>query len=148
MISQEDSASQPLEQALYVQRRSFQRGNCRGGRCGGRISRLKFPIKHYSYCYRNGHTTEDDCWARQYDEEHNVTTKQPHLSINSSSSCDYCGQSNHPSHMCFKRRSDADCNRAYATKHHDNIVTILSNKDGLDCDQTCISLIEYSQHQE
>ena len=30
---------------------------------------------------------------------------------------------------------------------YDNIVTILSNKDGLDFDQTCLSLIEYSQHQ-
>ena len=31
---------------------------------------------------------------------------------------------------------------------YDNIVTILSNKDGLDFDQTCLSLIEYSQHQQ
>ena len=31
---------------------------------------------------------------------------------------------------------------------YDNIITILSNKDGLDFDQTCISLIEYSQRQE
>lgn len=31
---------------------------------------------------------------------------------------------------------------------YDNIVTILSNKDGLDFDQTCISLIEYSRRQQ
>ena len=31
---------------------------------------------------------------------------------------------------------------------YDNIVTILSNKDGIDFEHTCISLIEYCQHQD
>jgi len=31
---------------------------------------------------------------------------------------------------------------------YDNIVTILSNKDGIDFEAACISLIEYSQRHE
>ena len=120
MFSQEEPESQQLERAFYVRRRPFQRGSRRGGRRGGSFSRLKFPNKNCSYCNRNGHT-EDDCWARQYDEEHNITTKQPRLSRDSPL-CDYCGKSDHPSSMCFKRRFDVDRNRAYAAQHHDNVV--------------------------
>ena len=79
MFSQEEPESQQLERAFYVRRRSFQRGNRRGARRGSSFSRLKFPNRHCSYCNRNGHT-EDDCWACQYDKEHNITTNQPRLS--------------------------------------------------------------------
>ena len=56
-----------------------------------------------------------DCWARQYDEEHGVTTKQPRSS-KSFPPCDYCKHTDHPSHRCYKRKYDEDRSRAYAVQ--------------------------------
>ena len=80
---------------------------------------MRFPQKHCSYCDKNGHLVSE-CWAREYDEEHGITNKQPRLSRGSSSSttCEYCGSTRHSSHRCFKRRYDEDQNQAYATQQH------------------------------
>ena len=81
---------------------------------GGKYSRLANPNKHCSYCDKKGHVASD-CWARQYDEEHGVTTKQPRSS-KSFPPCDYCKHTDHPSHRCYKRKYDEDRSRAYAVQ--------------------------------
>jgi len=58
------------------------------------------------------------CWARQYDEEHGVTTKQPRSS-KSFPPCDYCAHTDHPSHRCYKRRYDEERYRAYIVTHQE-----------------------------
>ncbi len=103
------------ETAYAVRKRPFSRFG-RGGRRGGNSSRLRYPSKHCTYCDKNGHVVSD-CWAKQYDEEHGITTKQPRLSKDSLP-CDYCNSTDHPTYRCFKRRYDKERTQVYAAQHN------------------------------
>ena len=105
-----------FDTAYAARKRPFSRFQ-QGGRPsrGGKSSRLSSPNKQCSYCDKKGHVASD-CWARQYDEEHGITTKQPRSS-KTFPPCSYCGRNDHPTHRCFKQRYDQDRSQAFAVEH-------------------------------